>query len=354
MSEKVEGIRNIALVAHGGRRQNLPGRSHAFRRRRDQPHGAHRRRQHGAGFRARGDQAHVKHQHRLSSGELEKTRRHPDGHPGRPELLLRHQDLPAGRRRRRGRHRCRGRRQGPDRDGLGIPGRLQAAAGDLHQQAGPRARRFHAGPSKKPRSMFQPKPIILQLPIGAEADFKGVVDLITQKAYVYGEDGKGQGVRDPGGHEGCGRGRARGPDREHRRSRRRPGRTLPRRRNPFRRGPQGRPAQGHPGADLHPRALRLGRPPTSASTCFMDFIAAAMPSPLDAGPRVGKDPATRQGDRARRPTPPRPSRRWSSRPSPTPMPAGSPFSGSSPGPSAATAPSTTRRRKCASATTSCW
>jgi elongation factor G len=37
---------------------------------------------------------------------------------------------------------------------------------------------------------FKPKPILLQLPIGAEADFKGVVDLITRKAYTYDADGK--------------------------------------------------------------------------------------------------------------------------------------------------------------------
>ena len=37
---------------------------------------------------------------------------------------------------------------------------------------------------------FEPKPIILQLPIGAEADFKGVVDLISKKAYIYDENGK--------------------------------------------------------------------------------------------------------------------------------------------------------------------
>jgi len=40
--------------------------------------------------------------------------------------------------------------------------------------------------------LFDPKPIILQLPIGAEADFKGVVDLINGQAYVYDEDGKAQ------------------------------------------------------------------------------------------------------------------------------------------------------------------
>ena len=38
--------------------------------------------------------------------------------------------------------------------------------------------------------LFEPKPIILQLPIGAEADFKGVVDLINGQAYIYDEDGK--------------------------------------------------------------------------------------------------------------------------------------------------------------------
>jgi elongation factor G len=40
--------------------------------------------------------------------------------------------------------------------------------------------------------IFEPKPIILQLPIGAEADFKGVIDLISGKAYIYDADGKAQ------------------------------------------------------------------------------------------------------------------------------------------------------------------
>lgn len=37
---------------------------------------------------------------------------------------------------------------------------------------------------------FTPKPILLQLPIGAEETFRGVVDLISGRAHVYGTDGK--------------------------------------------------------------------------------------------------------------------------------------------------------------------
>ncbi len=36
----------------------------------------------------------------------------------------------------------------------------------------------------------KPKPIILQLPIGSENDFKGIVDLITMKSYTYDAEGK--------------------------------------------------------------------------------------------------------------------------------------------------------------------
>ncbi len=38
--------------------------------------------------------------------------------------------------------------------------------------------------------IFEPKPIVLQIPIGAEADFKGIVDLIGMKTYIYDADGK--------------------------------------------------------------------------------------------------------------------------------------------------------------------
>lgn len=41
------------------------------------------------------------------------------------------------------------------------------------------------------KNSFNPKPIILQLPIGKEADFNGVVDLVDMKAYQYDDSGKG-------------------------------------------------------------------------------------------------------------------------------------------------------------------
>lgn len=40
------------------------------------------------------------------------------------------------------------------------------------------------------QSVFKPKAIKLQLPIGKEAEFKGVVDLVAMKAYTYSGDGK--------------------------------------------------------------------------------------------------------------------------------------------------------------------
>lgn len=44
---------------------------------------------------------------------------------------------------------------------------------------------------------FEPKPIILHLPIGAESNFKGIVDLIAMKAYTYDANGKATAVDIP-------------------------------------------------------------------------------------------------------------------------------------------------------------
>ena len=40
------------------------------------------------------------------------------------------------------------------------------------------------------QKIFKPKPIMIQLPIGKEDEFKGVVDLVAMKAYIYDNAGK--------------------------------------------------------------------------------------------------------------------------------------------------------------------
>jgi len=47
------------------------------------------------------------------------------------------------------------------------------------------------------RSSLTPKPVPIQVPIGQEAEFKGVVDLLSMKAYVTAPDGKGQETEIP-------------------------------------------------------------------------------------------------------------------------------------------------------------
>ena len=44
---------------------------------------------------------------------------------------------------------------------------------------------------------FEPKPIILQLPIGSESEFKGVVDLINMQAYSYDDEGRASAIDVP-------------------------------------------------------------------------------------------------------------------------------------------------------------
>jgi elongation factor G len=47
------------------------------------------------------------------------------------------------------------------------------------------------------REVLRPKPVPIQVPIGSEANFKGVVDLLHMKAFISGGDGKGQEVPIP-------------------------------------------------------------------------------------------------------------------------------------------------------------
>jgi elongation factor G len=44
---------------------------------------------------------------------------------------------------------------------------------------------------------FEPKPVMLQLPIGSESNFKGIVDLVALKAYTYDANGKATAIDIP-------------------------------------------------------------------------------------------------------------------------------------------------------------
>ena len=102
----------------------------------------------------------------------------------------------AGRRRfRAGGGRWRGRRRSADRKGLGLRRRVPAAARHLHQQARSRALEFRARARKHPDDTSAARAVPIQLPIGAEREFKGVVDLVRMKAYTYTAGWRRQGQR---------------------------------------------------------------------------------------------------------------------------------------------------------------
>jgi elongation factor G len=151
------------------------------------------------------------------------------------------------------------------------------------------------------KSMFQPKPIVLQLPIGAEAGFKGVVDLIAQKAYIYGADGKAKAGEIPADmkdeaaaeRESLIENIAEADDALVERYLE--GETL---------------SEDELKNALRKGILSLTFVPVLCGSAtanigidlFMDFIAGAMPSPPDTAPRIGKDPASGK-DIERRPDP---------------------------------------------------
>lgn len=160
------------------------------------------------------------------------------------------------------------------------------------------------GTLKDVAETFTPKPILLQLPIGTEENFKGVVDLISQKAYFYEEVGKSKIGEIPAEiqdqvateREALIENIAEADD------------VL-----------LEKYLDGHPLTDEDLmqglRAGTLGRafvPVLCGSATrnigidrLMDFINDCFPSPLDRGPKVGIDPLT--GDRMeRRPAPDEP------------------------------------------------
>jgi elongation factor G len=141
------------------------------------------------------------------------------------------------------------------------------------------------------KGMFQPKPIILQLPIGSEAEFKGIVDLINLKAYLYDEGGKAKTTDVPpemkdtveAEREALIENIAEADDALVERYLE--GETLSEEdlRQALRKGILARTftpvlcgsATGNIGIDL-----------------LLDFIVGAMPSPIDGGARTGTDPTS--------------------------------------------------------------
>jgi elongation factor G len=151
------------------------------------------------------------------------------------------------------------------------------------------------------QQMFQPKPIILQLPIGSEAEFKGVVDLITQKAYIYGEDGKGKSSEIPADlkdevaaeREALIENIAEADDALVERYLEGDSLSEEDLKNALRKGMLAR---------TFVPVLCGSSTENIGIDLLMDFMVASMPCPLDAAPKVGTDPGTKK-EIERRPDP---------------------------------------------------
>ena len=114
-------------------------------------------------------------------------------------------------------------------------------------------------------------PVPIQLPIGAEGDFEGVVDLVAMKAIVYKDElGKEQDeVEIPDDARRSGRRRARAPAGGGLPLRRRPRRADPRRGGDPRGAPQAGDPQGHALHQADAGAVRLAPSRTRAcSRCW--------------------------------------------------------------------------------------
>ena len=138
-----------------------------------------------------------------------------------------------------------------------------------------------------------PGAVAIQIPIGSEAGFRGVVNLVSMTATTYdGGSPTGSTGPIPDDLADAGPGRARGAHRRGGRERRRPHREVPRGRGDHHRGAdRGDPRRREGGADL-PRGLRGGRRRRSASTGRSTSLAEALPSPADAAPREAVDIAS--------------------------------------------------------------
>ena len=105
------------------------------------------------------------------------------------------------------------------------------------------------------------RPVCIQLPIGSESNFKGVIDLLRMKAVVWEDEGLGAKYHDeeiPGRTAQTGRGISPQPDRGGGRTRRRRHGRLSRRRDARHRDAEALHPQGGPPDHLRAGAVRLG------------------------------------------------------------------------------------------------
>jgi len=144
---------------------------------------------------------------------------------------------------------------------------------------------------KELSDIFEPKPILLQLPVGSEADFKGIVDLIRMKAYLYEADGKAAESDIPDGmmemaqsqREAMVENVAEADDQLIEKYLEGESLTEEDIRAALKKGILNR--------TFAPVFCGSATKEIGADT-FMDAIAACMPSPTDRGPKIGIDPTT--------------------------------------------------------------
>ena len=83
------------------------------------------------------------------------------------------------------------RRAAPVRDGLAADEQVRRAAHRVRQQDGPRRRELPALRASRSRTRLRGNPVPIQLPIGAEENFEGIVDLIRMKAIYWDMETQG-------------------------------------------------------------------------------------------------------------------------------------------------------------------
>ena len=110
--------------------------------------------------------------------------------PGPRRLHHRGRAFPARARLRRGAVRLGVGRAAAVRDGVAADEPLRRAAHRLRQQDGPRRRQFPAL-RRQIRTRLRGNPVPIQLPIGAEEDFEGVIDLVKMKAIYWDMETQG-------------------------------------------------------------------------------------------------------------------------------------------------------------------